>query len=97
MIVERFTVPIKPGKMEEAVNLLKDGRKNIWPEFSNCRIYSPNFSDNDTVVISSDFEDIVEHRDLWEIVGAKKEFDEFLQKWNEVVTGGGTHQIWNLE
>ena len=96
MIVERFTIPIKPGNIEEALNLLKDGRKNIWPFFS-CRIYSPWFSEQDTLIADNDFEDMAEHDKLWEQVGAKEEWSVYLGKLNELIDGPYTHTLWTLE
>jgi hypothetical protein len=96
MIVERFTIPIKPGNLDEALNLLKDGKENIWPFFS-CRIYSPYFSEQDTLVVDNDFEDMVEHDKLWEQLFAKEEWNAFIEKWDKLRAGRGTHHIWGLD
>jgi hypothetical protein len=50
MIVQRFTVQIKAGKLGEALELAKEGRKNIWPLFPS-RIYSTFIGPMDTLVI----------------------------------------------
>ncbi len=96
MIVERFTIPIKPGNLEDALNLLKEGKKNIWPFFS-CRIYSPYFSQSDTLVVDNDFEDMAEHEKLWEQLSAKEEWTAFIEKWDELRAGQSTHHIWGLD
>ena len=50
MIVERFTIPIKPGKMDEALIMIKDD--NIFASFTRRRrICSPLISPRDVVVV----------------------------------------------
>ena len=51
MIVMQYTFQIKPGKFDEAINLAKDGRKNIWPFFS-CKI---SFASSNILFFSASF------------------------------------------
>jgi hypothetical protein len=97
MIVERFTFPIKPGNMDEAVNWLKEGRKNIWPFFKNARIYSPLIGEQDVMAADCDFEDMAEHDKLWQQVFANEEWGKWKAKWDTLRAGGTTHRISLLE
>lgn len=97
MIVERFTFSIKPGNLDEAVNWLKEGRKNIWPFFKNARIYSPYFGERDVIVADADFEDMAEHDKLWEQVNANEEFGKWIAKWDTLRARGTIHHIFTLE
>lgn len=94
MIVERFTIPIKPGKMDEALSMLKD--ENIFAPFTR-RIFSPFISPRDVVVIDLDFEDMAEHDQIWGEVFANKEWDAWLAKWDEIRAGQSSNHLWTLE
>jgi len=96
MIMERFTIQIKPGKFDEALELTKDGRKNLWPFFS-ARIYSCNWGTLNTLLLESDFEDMVEHDKLWEQLWAKEGWSAYMTKLNELIDGPYTHTLWTIE
>jgi len=96
MIVERYTFQIKNGKWDEALELFKEGRKNIWSFFS-CRIYSCNYGPINTLVIDNEFKDRAEMDKLWEKLAAKEEWPQFVAKMNEFTTEQGTHTLWTIE
>ena len=96
MIVERYTVQVKDGKWDETLELLKDGRKNIWPSIP-CRIYSCNYGPFNTLVIDNEFEDMADLEKKWKKLGAKKKFGAWLAKWEKVTTEQGSHTLWTLE
>jgi hypothetical protein len=96
MIVERYTVQVKDGKWDEALELLKDGRKNIWPFFT-CRIYSCNYGPFNTLVIDNEFKDMADLEKKWKKLSAKKKFSVFFDKWDKVTTEQGSHTLWTVE
>ena len=95
MIVERWEFHIKPGKFDDALELVEDARKNVWPEFS-ARIYASAWGTMNTLVFDADFEDLAEHDKLWEIVGAKEEWDVYVNKLFDLTDGPFTHTLWDL-
>jgi hypothetical protein len=94
--VERFTIPIKPGKMDEALSMLKDDQ--IFASFAKRRrILSPLISPRDVVVVDLDFEDMAEHDQVWGEIFAKKEWNVWQAKWDEIRAGQSSNHIWTLE
>jgi hypothetical protein len=96
MIVMQYTFQIKQGKFYEALELAKDGRKNIWPNITS-RIYSSNIGPMNTIIIENEFNDLAEQRKQAERVGAKEEWDPWVEKWFKLVTGPSKNVVWNLE
>ena len=96
MIVERFIRQIKHGKLNEALELAKEGRKNIWPEFS-CRIFTSNIGTMNTIVTENEFEDMAEREKLYQQVVAKEEWGPWIDRWSELLTGNGANEVWDLE
>ena len=96
MIVERFTIPIKPGKMDEALSMLKDDQ--IFGFFvKRRRILSPYISPRDVLVVDLDFEDMAEHDRVWAEISAKEAWNEWQAKWDEIRAGQSSNHIWTLE
>lgn len=96
MIVDRFVVQVKPGKVDEALALAKEGRKNLWP-FYPSRIYTPYFSRMNTIIIENEFKDMVEHDKLIPKVVANEGWGLWIEKWDELIAGPSTREIWNVE
>lgn len=96
MIVMQYTFQIKPGKLDEALKLAKDGRKNIWPTV-NGRIYSSNIGPMNTIVIENEHKDITEQLKHSKQVIAKEAWGPWETKWNELVTGQSANHVWNVE
>jgi len=94
MIVERSTVKVKQGCMEELVALAKsEGEKEGW----SCRIYSPNKAPRDTLVVEWEFESLAESEKYWAEWWAKPETAALMEKWYALTERGGNEEIWNLE
>ena len=96
MIVMQYTFQIKPGKFYEALELAKDGRKNLWPDITS-RIYSSNIGPMNTIIFENEFNDIAEQRKHMEQVVAKEEWGPWAERWFELVTGPHKNVVWNLE
>lgn len=97
MIVQRFTVQIKPSKMDEALELAKEGRRNVWPFFKSSKIYSSNIGPLSTIAFESEFEDLAEFDKLWKRLGVTDEWGTWYPKWMGVSTGQGANELWNVE
>jgi hypothetical protein len=92
----QYTFQIKHGKFYEALELAKEGRKNIWPTITS-RIYSSNIGPMNTIVIENEFNDLVEQRKQAELISAKEEWDPWAEKWFKLVTGSSKNVVWNVE
>ena len=95
MIVNRYTIPVKPGKMNEAVKMALEGSKNIWSIYPS-KVYTSNFGTMDTLIIDCEFRDVHEQQKLTAQVVEMKEWDLWIAKFNELTIGQGTNEIWNL-
>lgn len=96
MIVMRWTFQIKPGKLDEALNLAKDGRKNIW-DFYTSRIYTSNIGPWGNLVIENEFKDMAEREKLVTRVVENEKWAPWIAGWNELITGEGKNEVWNVE
>jgi hypothetical protein len=95
MVVQRITVQIKHGKLGEALEMAKEGRKQ-WP--ISGRLYSSIYGTFHTVVFENEAENSAELDKYWEQVNATEEWDPFLAKWNELTVDGlSTNELWRLQ
>jgi hypothetical protein len=97
MIVQRITIQVKSGKMDQALALAKEGRRNVWPFFKSSKIYSANIGPLGTIAFESEFENLTEFEVLWTRLGATEAWASWLAKWSQLVTEQGTNELWNLE
>jgi len=95
MIVMRWTFQIKPQKFDDALDLARYGKKSVWPN-RTCKIFFSEIGQLNTIIIENEFEDLAE-RDKLNAGIDEKEWGQWLAKWNEVVTGEGKNEVWNME
>jgi hypothetical protein len=93
MIVQRITVHIKPGKINEAVELAKQARRR-WS--IPGRLYSSIYGTFNTVVLDFEAENQAELDKYWEETFADEEWGAFLAKWDALHVAGDTNELWNL-
>jgi len=91
----RWTFQIKSEKFDEALDLARDGKKNIWSNRTS-KIYSSEIGPLNTIVIENEFEDMAARDKLNAEIDAK-EWGKWLARWNKVVTGEGKNEVWNVE
>ncbi len=60
------------------------------------RIYSPDISPYDVVVVEWEYEDLQEMRAVWDTWFAKPSTPEFFEKLFELTERGGHREIWGL-
>lgn len=94
MIVQRTTVKVKRGCMQEAVALCKsfDESGGI-----TCRTYTSRIGRHDTLVVDHEFESLAEMEKVWAEWRANPDYPAFLEKWLALAERGGYTEIWNLE
>ena len=97
MIVERWTVQIKPDWMEEALKHAKEGKKTVWPNFKSSKIYSSYTGPFNIIEFEAEFEDLAEVEESWKQLGETEAWNSWLTKWRGFITGQGTREYWNLE
>jgi hypothetical protein len=96
MIVQRVTHHIKPGRMDEAAELLMAEKAKLGHLLTAGRVYTPNIAAINVLVNDLVFEGFAELHKFWEDWGSRPETAEFWEKWNDLTDVGGTNEIWNL-
>ncbi len=96
MIVERWTFPVKSGCEEAAVKTLIEGIEGNTIFTHSYRIYTPDISKRDVVVVEWEYEDLRELQESWEAYLAKPDTPEHIEKFVMFVREGGHREVWNL-
>ncbi len=95
MIVNRVTIPVKVGKMQEFLALLAADNQRFKPPHA-YRVYTSNIGASDMVCIEWEFESLSEYEPWRENWLPMPDAQAFMQKSNELVEHGGIREIWNL-
>ena len=101
MIVERTIVKAKPGRRDEAADLVlselvaQRERGNYSRPF---RVYTPRFSgqSHTRVILEWEYEDLAECERVWEEWLALPTTPAFWEKWNQLVEPDAINEIWNV-
>jgi hypothetical protein len=96
MIVDRRTFRVKPGCEEAVVKMIKEAIEGNTIYNRSYRIYTPDISPYDVVVVEWEYEDVPEMRAAWEAWLAKPGTPEYMEKWLELTERGGGGEIWEL-
>ena len=98
MIVNRMVFNFQPGKVSEAAALVRAGPDYGLPETPHgMRMYRPNVSSYDQLIIEVEFEDLAQHAAYWEAWFASPRADEWSEKWQALRAPGVGEEILNLE
>ena len=95
MIVNRQTMIVKPGRLDEAEALAVAETKRVSFPHSR-RLYSSNISPYDRLVFEAEFENLAEYEKFWAEWRASPETAAFQEKFNDLLEAGGTNEIWTL-
>ena len=93
MIVQRMTVNVKKGCMQELLEFLKEIRKKRG---YNYRLYQSNLGTFDQIALEMELDDLAAFDKFWTEYFALPETPASDKKWNELTEPGGTNEIWNL-
>ncbi|MFN2302656.1 MAG: hypothetical protein ACK2TV_02900 [Anaerolineales bacterium] len=93
MIVNRLTVNVKQGRMDELVELLKDARKQGG---YHVRFYQSYLGIRDQIAYEFEFEDYAAYDKFFTEWYALPDTPAFLEKWNDMTKAGGTNELWTL-
>ena len=96
MIVNRRTFVVKRGRMQDVVELLREGGPD-FPHPHPRRFYTPRIAPFDVLAIEIEFENLKDYEEYWTKWGTRPETAEFMDKWFELTQNGGTNEIWTVE
>ena len=99
MIVNRMVFNFKPGKLSEAVALVRAGLEEYGlPETPHgMRMYRPHVSSYDQLIIEVEFEDLAQHVAYWKAWFASPRADEWSERWLALRALGVGEEILNVE
>jgi hypothetical protein len=95
MVVERYTVNVRPGLLQELAALARR-EADRYPAVA-IRVSTPVFGPLDTMAIEWEFENVAAREAYWDGWYAQPETPAFMEKWNELDAGGGTDELWAVE
>jgi len=95
MVVERWVIPVKPGLYEEVGAMLK-GVRSTFDDPNSMRIYYSEFGEMSSVCYELEHESMAALEQGWKEWKAAPGTPDFLEKWNELVVGHGTRELWTL-
>ena len=83
MIVERFLFTVKPGKVQEAIELL-----SAYNWHRPYRLYSSRFGAMYQLSSDIQFENMADNEQYWNKLESEPEFKEFFEKWTSLIVAG---------
>ena len=98
MIVNHRTLNVKPGRTQEAVELITaEIAADRERGYSGAvRIYTPSIGRFDQLAVEWEYEDLAEYEKGWAEWRAQPTTAEFMKKWLQLTKGGGINEIWDL-
>lgn len=95
MIVQRITVHCKPGKVNEAIALVKEEIANS--NFPHAvRMYTPQVDANNTTINEYEFENIAELEQFWANWETRPETAVFHEKYRPLIEPDMVNEIFDL-
>ncbi len=95
MIVHRLCYMVKPGRINEVVQMIFEAGKASG--FSGTsRVYTPVYGPFYKVCLELEFADQGECGKFWDEWWKLPTTPAHMKKWNELVESGGTSEIWVL-
>jgi hypothetical protein len=98
MIVNRRTFNVKPGCMDEILQLLRDVSKTpaTGPQANSFRISTAMFGPFDVLAMESEFDDLAHYQKYWGEVFNQPHMANFMEKWVKLTAGGGSNELWEV-
>ncbi len=98
MIINRRTFNIKPGCMEAVVQLLLGLVDPSGPKPGDrpVRLSTAEFGPFDVLAMEIEYENLDQYQQYWKDVSANPRMVPFFEKWNTMVAGGGTNEVWEV-
>lgn len=93
-IINRRTFSAERGKLEEAVDLLRQEAKGSPYPYRICSSYYGVF---DAITLEVEFESIAQMEAAWAEINAGSGMAEFMNKWQAAAKSGGNNEVWVLE
>jgi hypothetical protein len=94
MIVNRRTYIARPGHADKLAEVFKKG-KVFFPFHRPNRLYVSELTTFGQVAVEVEFKDLAEYERFWK-EAMEKATESWWKEFFDVVTTGGTNEIWRL-
>ena len=96
MIAIRYSVNVKVGCMEKALEMAKRANQDLLGDYK-ARIYTPAYGPQHNVIVWEDFwESVAEREAYWGKYMEKPEFSAWWDRFNEFLEPGGSTEVWSV-
>jgi hypothetical protein len=98
MIVQRMTIDVEKGRMEDAVALHRKeqaAESELSGYSGTVRLYVSETGKSDRLAIEWEYEDLAEYAKRWADWRARPTTAAFMEKWYGLVKGW-VNEIWNV-
>lgn len=93
-IINRRTFTAERGKLQEAIELLREAAKGSRYPYRICSSYYGAFDD---IALEVEFESIAQMEEAWAEINAQLEMAELMTQWYAATKSGGANEVWILE
>ena len=95
MIAIRFSVNVKVGCMEKALEMAKTFNQDVNGDYKG-RVYTPAYGPHNVLFWEDFHESVAEREAYWEKYFEKPEFSAWWDRFNEFLEPGGSIEVWNV-
>jgi len=99
MLINRRTFNVRPGCMEEIIQLVKDIGRDVGSLPSGARetrLSTALFGPFDVLVTEVEFENMEQYQQYWNEAFSHPAATKFFETWDKLIAGGGTNEIWEV-
>ncbi len=98
MLINRRTFKIKPGRMEEAVKLIKDFVEEVGVPAggANPRLSTAFFGAFDVLFMEVEHENLDHYQKYWNELFNLPAMGRFFETWNSLTEVGGVNELWEV-
>lgn len=90
MLVNRWTFQIKPGRMDEAIEVINILREDF------VRVYQAGIGKTDQLCVELEFENYTAYEAFWQGWSERPEVKNFLEAWPTLLQTSAIQETWHL-
>ncbi len=98
MIVNRRSFNIKPGCMQEAIQLINDVVREMGSQAggTNPRLLTAAMGPFDVLIMEVEHENLESYQKYWDAIFGHPAMEPFFTKWWTLASGGGVNEVWDV-
>ena len=95
MLVNRITLPVKPGRVGKMVEMIKEAETMVETPHGSL-IYTPYVGQQNVVIHDIKFENLTEVEEYWTVFWSHPDASAFRDRFNELLESNCRDEILNL-